>query len=148
MIYHFGAVLNGLFSVESAVLSGDTLTEDSCVFVNEYRRRRMRIRSEGARLGQRSERLAWRKNLGAASRTIASFRWQRSQKPCDLPRHGWLASSWCSRSESSLWTLTVWKARRRKWEQRKFSGASFWRISWDQKPTKEASFKGYTFLKF
>ena len=57
-LYHFGAVLNGLLGMESPVLSGDTLTHDSGVFVDEDGSWRGRIRREGARLGQRSEILA------------------------------------------------------------------------------------------
>ena len=57
-VYHFGTVLNGLLGVESPVLSGDALAHDSGVFVDEDGGWRGRIRREGARLGQRSERLA------------------------------------------------------------------------------------------
>ena len=39
---HFGAVFDGLFGVEGAVLSGDALADDTSVLVHENCRRRMR----------------------------------------------------------------------------------------------------------
>lgn len=153
-LYHFGAVLNGLFSVESPVLSGDALTHDSGVFVNEDRSRRRRIRREGARLGQRTEWLAWRKNLLAAAWTTANFRGQRSEKPCDLPRHDCLSSLIVDQPQETpirinlCGTLKLCEDENGNGE--KENSASFvWRISRSKPDKKEASsFKGYTFLNF
>ena len=39
MVYHFSAILDGLFGVEGAVLSGDALANDASVFVDEDGRR-------------------------------------------------------------------------------------------------------------
>ena len=81
--YHFGAVFNGLFSVEGPVLSGNTLADDTCIFVDKDRRRRRRSCPEGARLYQWSERA----DLWAAA-AAADGMAKRSEKSRDLPRHG------------------------------------------------------------
>lgn len=40
MVYHFSAILDGLFGVEGAVLSCDSLANDASVFVDEDSRGR------------------------------------------------------------------------------------------------------------
>lgn len=121
--YHVGAVLNGLLSVESPVLSGDALTHHSGVFV--YEDSRGRIRREGARLSQRTETLAWRKSFRAAAVWAAASFWrQRSDEPCDLPGHDCLVLLPLLdslRSGFNVWKPKLCERRNRKWIAKEMS---------------------------